>query len=92
MEIQRPPQPPNYLVMAIITTIFCCQITGIVSIVYASQVNSKYALGDYDGAQRASDNAKTWWIVGLAIGVISYLIFILFFGVAAFAEIANGNF
>lgn len=83
MEIQKPPIPPNHLAMAIITTLMCCQITGIVSIVYASQVNSKYAMGDYEGALRASENAKTWWIVGLVLAgiiVIPSLIAIFFFG------------
>jgi hypothetical protein len=69
--------------MAIITTLICCQITGIISIVYASQVNSKYAVGDYDGAIRSSENAKTWWVIGLVIGGLVYILglILMFFGV-----------
>lgn len=48
------PKPPNYLALAIITTILCCLPLGIVSIVFSTQVNSKYAIGDYDGAMKAS--------------------------------------
>ncbi|GGE31845.1 CD225/dispanin family protein [Psychroflexus planctonicus] len=91
MEIQKPPHPPNHLAMAIITTIMCCQITGIVSIVYASQVNSKYAVGDYDGAIRASENAKTWWIIGLVLGVLVYVGVFLIYGLALFG-IASDTF
>src|ERR1700752_1056491 len=65
---------PNYLVFAILTTVFCCLPTGIPAIVYAAQVNGKLQAGDIAGAQLASKNAKMWcWIsagAGLAIGVI----------------------
>jgi len=75
--------PPNYLVFAILTTIFCCQILGIVSIVFAAQVNSRWNSGDTQGALDASRNAKMWaWIAvgsGLLIGVV--VIFLAVFGV-----------
>jgi ribosomal protein L40E len=69
---------PNYLVQAILVTIFCCLAFGIPAIVFAAQVNGKLAAGDYQGAVEASKKAKMWcWIsfwVGLGIGVI-YLAF-----------------
>ena len=65
-EAQAPEPPPhveNYLVQAILVTIFCCVPFGIVSIVYAAQVNGNVEAGDVEGARRASDNAKTWaWV------------------------------
>jgi uncharacterized membrane protein len=85
----QPSMPSNYLAMSIITTILCCLPAGIVSIVYASQVNTKYNAGDYDGAVRASKNAKTWWIVALVVGLVSiigYLMFIFLFAGEAFWE------
>lgn len=57
------PCPPNYMVWAILTLLCCCLPFGIVAVVYASQVNSKWACGDYAGAQKASNNAKTWSLV-----------------------------
>ncbi len=78
----QPPQPSNHLAMAIITTIICCLPAGIVSIVYATQVNSKYNAGDYEGAQRASKNAKTWWIVSMVTALvilIGYIVFVFAF-------------
>lgn len=56
------PPPSNYLVWAILTTIFCCLPLGIVSIVFASQVNSKWAVGDTQGAYESSRKAKLWAI------------------------------
>lgn len=82
-QMQAPPQ--NYLVFAILATIFCCQIFGIVSIVYAAQVNSKWAAGDIQGAISASKNAKLWaWIAagsGLVIAMVATLLAV--FGVLA---------
>ena len=34
---------PSHMVGAILTTVFCCVIGGIVAMVYASQVNTKLA-------------------------------------------------
>lgn len=62
--------PPNYLVFAILTTIFCCQILGIVSIVFAAQVNSKWNSGDIQGAMDASKNAKLWAWIAFGSGII----------------------
>ncbi len=61
--------PNNHLVMAILTTIFCCLPFGIVSIVKAAQVNNLWASGQYDAARKAADDAKKWWIVSVAVGV-----------------------
>lgn len=75
-----PASVPNYLVQAILATIFCCLPAGVVSIVFAAQVNGKLQAGDYQGALDASKSAKTWaWVsfgVGLAVAVI-YLLFVI---------------
>jgi Interferon-induced transmembrane protein/zinc-ribbon domain len=62
---------PNYLVYAILTTVVCCPATGIPAIIYASQVNTKLQLGDVAGAQTASNNAKMWCWISLALGLIT---------------------
>lgn len=71
---------PNYLIQAILTTVFCCLPLGIVSIVYAAQVNGKVAAGDHAGALESSRNAKRWaWIsfgAGLVL-IVGYLILVL---------------
>lgn len=73
--------PPNYLVWSILSTIFCCIPFGIVSIVFAAQVNSKWQTGDYTGARLSSKNARLWaWIAfgaGLAGAFITSLLAIL---------------
>ncbi|RPI76244.1 MAG: hypothetical protein EHM45_13520 [Desulfobacteraceae bacterium] len=67
----------NYLVPAILTTVFCCLPFGIVAIVYAAQVNSKLQEGDYDGAVHSSRKAKIWSWVSFGIGIFVILIGII---------------
>jgi len=88
----RPPRPSNYLALAIVSTIICCLPAGVVSIVYASQVNSAYDDGDYQKALSASRNAKTWGIVSVVLALSGFIIYLLIFGVAIFGAIANGNY
>jgi hypothetical protein len=64
------PSVPTHLTPAILTTLCCCLPVGIVAIVYAAQVNSKLAGGDYEGAQAASKNAKTWCWIALVLGLV----------------------
>ena len=70
--------PPNYLVQAILVTIFCCLPAGVVSLVYAAQVNGKYEAGDNEGALRMSRGARLWaWIsVGGAFAVVAAFVII----------------
>ena len=64
------PPPPNYLVWAILATIFCCLPLGIASIVFAAQVNTKWAAGDAAGARESSEKAKKFAIWSAAVSVI----------------------
>jgi hypothetical protein len=88
----KPKPPPNYLALSIISTLFCCQIFGIISIIYAAQVNSKYVAGDYTGAVSASQNAKIWGLVSVGIAILAYAIVFFIYGAIIFAAIANGDF
>ena len=62
--------PPNYLVWAILSTIFCCLPLGIASIVFAAQVNGKFASGDVAGAQASSEKAKRFAMIAAVVGVV----------------------
>ena|ERR1035437_6126429 len=62
--------PPNYLVWAILATVLCFWPLGIASIVFSTQVNSKWARGDIEGAQASSRKAKTFAIVTAVVGLV----------------------
>lgn len=86
-------QPKNYLIEAILVTIFCCQPFGIVSIIYAAQVNSKYTEGNYEGANRASKRAKNWMIAAIVSGLLFTILTVVFiFVLGGFALIQPGDF
>ncbi len=70
---------PNYLPHAIVTTLLCCMPFGIVSIVYAAQVNSKVLAGDIQGARESSENAKKWAIISAVLGIIPMGFFLMMF-------------
>ena len=78
----RPPVagPPNHLVWAILSTLFCCLPAGVVAIIFAAQVDSKAMAGDMAGAQHASDQAKLWsWISAgaLLVIIVGYLLLVM---------------
>ena len=86
-------QPKNYLVESILVTIFCCQPFGIAGIVFASQVNSKYSSGDYEGALKASENAKKWMKWGIISGVLLFVLSMIFvFAMGGLAVLSGGDF
>ncbi|SDS02424.1 Interferon-induced transmembrane protein [Mucilaginibacter mallensis] len=85
---QMPPlRPKNWLVESILVTIFCCLPFGIVGIINAASVNSKYDSGDYAGALYSSQQAGKWTKIGFFTGIavtVIYLIFVFTVGISSF--------
>jgi hypothetical protein len=82
------PKPPSYLVWSILTTLFCCLPFGIVSIVFAAQVDSKYNAGDYAGSMASSKNAKKWAIIAAVSSLVLIALYVL---VIVFVAIASSS-
>lgn len=57
----------NHMIEAIFVTLFCCLPFGIISIVYASKVNARLAIGDVEGAKAASRSANRWLLTGAGL-------------------------
>jgi hypothetical protein len=91
--LQQPPSamPKNWLIESILVTIFCCLPFGIAGIVFATQVNSKYAAGDYTGALNASKDAAKWTKIGFWVGIGWIILVVLFYGAAIMALIGIGG-
>lgn len=74
-------QPPkNYLWMNILG-IFGCTIIGIIGLIFSLQVNSKWSMGDYAGAESSANTAKILGIIsliGFVLTVISVILYIIF--------------
>lgn len=67
---EAPECPPTNLVWAIIATILCCMPLGVVAIVMAAMVRSKYDAGNYKAAQKYSDWSAWLCIASITLGVI----------------------
>ncbi len=88
--METAPFHSNKLVMAILCTLFCCQIGGIIAIIYSARSNSTYrsALFSSDDAIRQSlyyqseqenKTARTWIIISIFTGlsgVIAYFVLV----------------
>ena len=81
--------PKTWLVESILVTIFCCQILGIISIIYAAGVESKFYRGDIVGAESASRTAKTLVIVSIAFGVLTVIALAIMAALGVFAGYYN---
>lgn len=78
--VSEPPAacPNNNLVWAIVTMLCCCQPLGVVALVNALQVGSKYAAGDYEGAVKCADNAKKWSYFAIGGGVLVVILYSIY--------------
>ncbi len=84
---QQPVKPDTHMVLAILSTVFCCLPTGIYAIILANKVDKLYYSGLYDEAEEASNGAKRWSIIGAAAyAVIWLLIMLCCFFLPGFAE------
>lgn len=78
VNTQEPmPKVQNYLVFSILVTIFCCLPLGIVAIINSSNVDKELVKGNYEGAVNASKQAKLFSIIGLVVGGIISLGYII---------------
>ena len=78
--------PKNWLVESILVTIFCCLPFGIVGIINAANVNTKWTAGDFEGAERAASEAKKWTKIGFFVGIavmVAYAILVITTGIGA---------
>ena len=71
------PKPDSYLVWAILTTLFCCLPFGIVSIVYASKVDSAWRIGQQAEAEDNSNKAKNWALASALTSLAVWVIYII---------------
>jgi hypothetical protein len=80
---------PNYLIPAIISAL-CCFPLGIISIIFAAQVNSKVTEGNIAGALDASKKAKLFSIIFIALGVVLWGGYLLMtFGIVGLSILSN---
>jgi hypothetical protein len=70
--------PKTWLAESILVTLLCCLPFGVVGIVHAAKVETKFNAGDIDGAERASAEAKKWTMIGFWVGIAGIVLYLLF--------------
>ncbi|MGM9802657.1 MAG: CD225/dispanin family protein [Muribaculaceae bacterium] len=73
VQPQRPEQQEEastYMIWSIVVTLLCCQLTGIIAIVYSALTSSANSRGDAAQASKYSDLAQIWVMVSIALGLI----------------------
>ena len=75
---QQRRMPDTNLVWGIICLILCCMPIGIFSIIKSNEVTTKYNRGDYQGALKASKDAKNWAIYGMIAGGVFGVLYVIF--------------
>ncbi|MFT3992823.1 MAG: CD225/dispanin family protein [Dysgonomonas sp.] len=89
------PKPDNSLVLSIVGAVLatCTScigvITGIIAVVFALQVDSKFAAGDYDGAESAAQTAKIMAIVTMVLNVLAIVGGIIYFVIVGAALLSE---
>lgn len=68
---------PNNLVLAILSTLFCCLPIGIFAIIQATKVNTLVAQGNMGEAQAAADKAKKFSMIAAIVGIIWIVIVVI---------------
>jgi hypothetical protein len=80
--VNAPVTVPNNLVLAIIASavslIFCCLPHGLVSLIFALQVDKKAQAGDIQGATNAARQAKMWAWISIIVTAVWFLVSLIF--------------
>lgn len=65
-----PPMPRTYMGWCIVCCL-ACVITGVIGLVFASQVHARWRVGDYEGARQASANVRLMLLASVVFGLIN---------------------
>lgn len=77
-----PSKVPNNLVLAIVATAVsffgCCIPHGLISLIFALQVDKKSAAADFEGAANSAKQAKMWAWISIIVAIAGFVIAVVF--------------
>ena len=76
-EIPERPDATLWIIIGVLSTIFCCVIGGIGTTVYAAKASGNISSGDLALANENIAKAKKWFIATLILGIVSLIIGVL---------------
>lgn len=96
------PLPPhsNKMVWAILSTIFCCLIGGIVAIVYSAESNSLYNAAMFSSdsqkreylyyeSEKKNKTARTWIIISAVFLIVNALVSVVLWSMGLLAGVVT---
>ena len=76
-QVYEEPNATLWIVIGVLSALFCCLIGGIGTTVYAAKASGNISAGDIDQANRNIETAKKWFLATIIIGVIEIFIALL---------------
>lgn len=79
MSERQPPlpiAPSSWLVPAILATLCCFPVTGVVALCFAAQVDARWTLGDRRGAMNSARRARAWTLTSFALWVVATVVLV----------------
>ena len=68
------PKPNSHMTLPVLSTLFCCLITGIIAIVNAGKVNGLFQRGDTMEAGESAKQAKMWALITLGLLILGAIL------------------
>ncbi len=65
------PNTTLWIILSVVSMLFCCLVGGIVSLIYSIKANSCVKVNDVMGANQNLKTAKLWFWISLGVGVVS---------------------
>jgi t-SNARE complex subunit (syntaxin) len=78
------------IIASVVSLFICCLPHGVVSLIFALQVNKKEAAGDIDGATKAAKQAKMFAWISIIVSAITLILWFVF-GIFSVILTAIGN-
>lgn len=70
------PPPNSWLVPAVVTTLCCFPVTGVIAVFYAAQVRARWDNGDVAGAHLAARRARALTLLGFALFLLAVAVLV----------------
>ena len=83
------PNTVLWIVLAAVEIFTCCQLTGIISLIFAILGHVAADKGDFAEAERKIKTAKIWFWVGLGLGILFVVLYALIFALGIAAGLAE---
>ena len=83
------PNTVLWIVLAAVEIFTCCQLTGIISLIFASLGHVAADKGDFAEAAGKIRTAKIWFWVGLGLGLLFVILYVVLFALGIAAGLAE---